>query len=192
MINLARETVGERGFFGLYRGYSALLLFSIPKNYVRFGAYQIAQKDLFTRKSRIDNFCCGLVAGAAESTFVVTPQETIKTQLVHDKLQPEPKYRNIFHGVSEIVKANGIMGIYRGYSATLIKQSTNQGVRFLVYTEAAEALRDYISVRTLRDLVAGGVAGAASVFANNPIDVIKTRLQGVDAHKYAGFVDCGK
>lgn len=39
MVGLAKETVRERGFFGLYRGYSALLLFSIPKNYVRFGAY---------------------------------------------------------------------------------------------------------------------------------------------------------
>jgi len=28
--------------------------------------------------------------------------------------------------------------------------------------------------------------------ANNPIDVIKTRLQGVDAAKYNGFIDCGK
>ena len=28
--------------------------------------------------------------------------------------------------------------------------------------------------------------------ANNPIDVIKTRMQGVDAQKYSGFLDCGK
>lgn len=33
------STYAENGFFGLYRGYSALLLFSIPKNTVRFGAY---------------------------------------------------------------------------------------------------------------------------------------------------------
>ena len=39
MINVVKSTVRETGFFGLYRGYSALLLFSIPKNYVRFGAY---------------------------------------------------------------------------------------------------------------------------------------------------------
>ncbi len=44
----------------------------------------------------------------------------------------------------------------------------------------------------LCDLIAGGIAGAASVFANNPIDVIKTRMQGVDAHKYGGFMDCGR
>ncbi len=28
--------------------------------------------------------------------------------------------------------------------------------------------------------------------ANNPIDVIKTRLQGVEAHRYNGFLDCGR
>lgn len=41
------------------------------------------------------------------------------------------------------------------------------------------------------DLFAGGFAGFCSVMANNPVDVIKTRLQGVDAHKYKGFLDCG-
>ena len=85
-VNFVKSTMAESGYFGLYRGYSALLLFSIPKNYVRFGAYQYAQGNVFTKKSRLDNFCCGLMAGAAESTFVVTPQETLKTKLVHDKL----------------------------------------------------------------------------------------------------------
>ena len=85
-MNFVKNTMAESGYFGLYRGYSALLLFSIPKNYVRFGAYQYAQESVFTNKGRMDNFCCGLMAGAAESTFVVTPQETLKTKLVHDKL----------------------------------------------------------------------------------------------------------
>ena len=133
-----------------------------------------------------------MIAGAAESTFVVTPQETIKTQLVHDKMMPNPKYRNIFHGIIEIVKANGIGGIYKGYSATLMKQSTNQGVRFLVYTDSAAFLSNYITAKMFCDLIAGGFAGAVSVFANNPIDVIKTKMQGVDAHKYSGFSDCAK
>jgi solute carrier family 25 citrate transporter 1 len=112
-------------------------MFSIPKNYVRFGAYQTAQGSIFTNKSRLDNFCCGLFAGAMESTFVVTPQETLKTKLVHDMLQEKPKYRSLFHGISEIIKSQGLGGIYKGYSATLIKQSSNQGVRFVVYTDSS-------------------------------------------------------
>lgn len=39
MGGVFRHTMADQGFFGLYRGYSALLLFSIPKNTVRFGAY---------------------------------------------------------------------------------------------------------------------------------------------------------
>jgi len=39
MINVMKEAVRKNGPFGLYKGYSALLLFSVPKNYVRFGTF---------------------------------------------------------------------------------------------------------------------------------------------------------
>ena len=39
----------------------------------------------------------------------------------------------------------------------------------------------------LTDFLAGGFAGFCSVMFNNPIDVIKTNLQGLDAAKYGGF-----
>lgn len=42
----------------------------------------------------------------------------------------------------------------------------------------------------LATLIGGGVAGAASVFANTPVDVIKTLMQGLEAHKYKNSVDC--
>ena len=38
--------------------------------------------------------------------------------------------------------------------------------------------------------VCGAVAGAASVFGNTPIDVVKTRMQGLEAKKYANTFDC--
>ena len=111
---------------------------------------------------------------------------------MHDKLQETPKYRNLFHGVSEIVKTAGLGGLYKGYTATLIKQSSNQGVRFVVYTDSSNFLHQYISYKVVSDLLAGGFAGFCSVMANNPVDVIKTRMQGVDASRYNGFGDCGK
>ena len=62
----------------------------------------------------------------------------------------------------------------------------------MVYTDSAKFLQQYISTKVLSDLLAGGFAGFCSVMANNPVDVIKTRMQGVDAAKYDGFLDCGK
>ena len=102
-IGTIKDTVSRNGFFGLYKGYGALLLFSVPKNYVRFGTYTYVQDNVFKERNRTNNFLCGICAGAAEAVFVVTPQETLKTKLIHDKLSPQPKYRNLFHGIYTIM-----------------------------------------------------------------------------------------
>ena len=38
----------------------------------------------------------------------------------------------------------------------------------------------------------GGFAGACSVFGNNPVDVVKTRMQGLEAKRYKNTLDCAK
>ena len=38
----------------------------------------------------------------------------------------------------------------------------------------------------------GGFAGACSVIGNTPLDVIKTRMQSLDAKKYKNTWDCAK
>ena len=103
-INCMKDTVSRNGFFGLYKGYSALLMFSVPKNYTRFGTYTYVQENILTERNRTNNFLCGICAGAAEAVLVVTPQETLKTRLIHDKLSATPKYNNLFHGIYSIVK----------------------------------------------------------------------------------------
>jgi solute carrier family 25 citrate transporter 1 len=90
MVGTIKQTFRERGILGFYRGYGALLLFSVPKNYVRFGAYTYMQTHVLTEKNKKNNFLCGLAAGASEAVVVVTPQETLKTKLIHDKLSANP------------------------------------------------------------------------------------------------------
>lgn len=85
-VNVVKETIRSNGIFGLYKGYSALLMFTIPKSYVRFGTYSYLEDNIFTEKKPFHHFMNGLSAGAMEAVFVVTPQETLKTKLIHDKL----------------------------------------------------------------------------------------------------------
>jgi solute carrier family 25 citrate transporter 1 len=73
MTGLAKETFANHGIFGFYRGYTALLIFSMPKNSVRFAGFEFAQTRLFTEKSNTNTFLCGLFAGASEALVVVTP-----------------------------------------------------------------------------------------------------------------------
>jgi solute carrier family 25 citrate transporter 1 len=187
MVNTIKQTFRERGLLGFYRGYGALLMFSIPKNQVRFGTYTFMQTNVLHEKSKLNNFICGLSAGAAEAVVVVTPQETLKTKLIHDKLSANPQYKNVFHGIKTIVNQQGLGGMYKGVVPTLLKQSTNQGVRFVVFEDTQKKLNQFLKYKMLVDFLSGGFAGFCSVMFNNPIDVIKTNMQSMDAAKYGGF-----
>lgn len=87
----------------------------------------------------------------------------------------------------------GIKGIYAGLIPTIMKTSTNQAIRFLV----VETLKDWKKkgnprTKVNKPLTAlfGAIGGVISVFANTPLDVIKSRMQGLDAHKYKNIVHC--
>jgi len=99
-----KQNYKEFGFFGFYRGLSALIVLSVPKTAVRFGTNEFLKNNVFTKKSRINTFMAGLGAGVSEAIFVVTPAETLKVKLIHDRLLPNPKYRGLIHGISTIAK----------------------------------------------------------------------------------------
>ena len=74
----------------------------------------------------------------------------------------------------------GIGGVYKGLLPTILKQGSNQAIRFFVYENLKHWFQgdDYSkNIGTLRTAFCGVTAGAASVFGNTPIDVIKTRMQ---------------
>ncbi len=77
----------------------------------------------------------GVGAGITEAVFVVTPQETLKTKVIHDRFQPTPQSNGLVDGISKIYGAQGFNGVYRGLLPTVLRQGSNQGVRFLVYDE---------------------------------------------------------
>nr|XP_002743581.2 tricarboxylate transport protein, mitochondrial isoform X2 [Callithrix jacchus] len=192
-----RQTVRNHGVLGLYRGLSSLLYGSIPKAAVRFGMFEFLSNHMRDAQGRLDStrgLLCGLGAGVAEAVVVVCPMETIKVKFIHDQTSPNPKYRGFFHGVREIVREQGLKGTYQGLTATVLKQGSNQAIRFFVMTSLRNWYRGDNPNKPMNPLITGvfgAIAGAASVFGNTPLDVIKTRMQGLEAHKYRNTWDCG-
>ena len=67
-----------------------------------------------------------------------------------------------------------------------------QGLRFMWFNKYKSIISDD-GARPLTDLenLFGGMsAGCFSSLGNNPFDVVKTRMQGMDAAKYKNTVDC--
>jgi len=193
MLNCAKDTVKAYGPLGFYRGLDTLLYFSIPKVGVRFAVNEFCKNKLFTDNSRSSIFISGFISGIFEALLVVTPMETLKVKLIHDRFQEVPRFKNFFHGVRVIYKEQGFQGMYKGPLATVARQSSNAGIRFLVYDEAKTVIEKHFSFlpKAAILMLSGGVAGAVNVFANGPIDVVKTNMQGLDAQKYKNSFDCG-
>eukprot|EP00090_Calanus_glacialis_P034995 TRINITY_DN596_c0_g1_i1.p1 TRINITY_DN596_c0_g1~~TRINITY_DN596_c0_g1_i1.p1 ORF type:complete len:320 (-),score=106.00 TRINITY_DN596_c0_g1_i1:210-1169(-) len=194
----AKQTIQQSGVRGLYRGLSVLVYGSIPKSAVRFGAFEQFKKQAVDEKGNLSpgaRLLCGLGAGVSEAIFAVTPMETVKVKFIADQRSANPQYKGFAHGVKTIIAAEGIMGTYRGLTATMMKQGSNQAIRFYVMETCKDWYRKGDPNAHVPKLIVGlfgGFAGACSVMGNTPLDVVKTRMQSLDASRYKNTFDCAK
>lgn len=196
IVDCASQTIRSHGVLGLYRGLSVLVYGSIPKSAVRFGAFEEFKKRSADSQGRLTGFqrmYCGLGAGVCEAILAVTPMETVKVKFIHDQNSANPRFRGFFHGVRTIINEQGFRGTYQGVTATMMKQGSNQAMRFFVMESLKDWYRGGDPNKPVNKLVTGGfgaIAGAVSVFGNTPLDVVKTRMQSLEAAKYKNTLDC--
>lgn len=192
VIDGLKYTVRTTGFLSLYKGLTVTLVGSIPKAGIRFGANAKCKELLLARKGPEDQklgmaeqFLAGLGAGTIEAIFAVTPMETIKTKLIETN-------QNLIPGVKSIIAESGVSGLYQGLFPTIIKQSSNQGLRFMAFNKYKDIMTNdgKEKLTPIMALLGGMGAGCFSTLGNNPFDVVKTQMQGQNASKYKNSVDC--
>jgi len=187
-----KGTVKQHGVLGLYRGLTPLLIGSIPKQGIRWFAYDTISGQLKEdgKLSSSRRSMAGFGAGCAEAIFAVVPMETIKTKIIDDKKSANPQFRGTFDAMKKIVKTQGMGGLYKGVAATTTKQGLNQAVRFPVQNFLLNVMTGGDKSKqssTLYNGLAGCGAGAISVLVTQPADVVKTRMQGVNASSKGMF-----
>lgn len=196
IADCVRKTVRERGFFGLYRGLSVLLVGSIPKSAARFGAFEVFRGLMVNENGQLSTsgkLLAGLGAGVCEAVLAVTPMETIKVKFINDRRSANPQYKGLIHGVGKIASTEGLHGLYKGLTATVLKQGSNQAIRFFTMETLKDLYKGEDRNKPVPKIVVGifgAIAGAASVFGNTPLDVVKTRMQGLEAARYKSTADC--
>ena len=189
---VVRNTMASSGPLGFYRGLSSMVYFATPKAAIRFSAFEQASGALTGSDGKpmlgsFTAFVAGLIAGAAEAVVVTTPQETIKIKLIDDAFKREvPRFNGFFHGVSTIIKEEGFGGVYQGLAPTIFKVATAQATRFGVFMYIpAEYRKTPVSTAAC-----GAFAGGVSVLLFQGIDVIKSRMQGIEGAKYTSSMHC--
>lgn len=158
---------------------------------VRFSILDSVKRQLADengKTGRAAGLVAGLCAGVVEAVFVVTPVETIKTRLVDSG-------KGIVGTAQYVLEREGIRGIYKGVGATIAKSASNQALRFGIYEECKRMMLNQkqagaTQLTPLEALGGGMTTGCLAAMINYPIDVVKTRMQGLDAARYRSILHC--
>ncbi|KAH9942852.1 mitochondrial tricarboxylate transporter [Amylocystis lapponica] len=189
-LAVIRNTLRTKGVIGLYSGCMALVVGNSVKAGVRFVSYDHFKHMLADPEGKVSaprSLAAGLGAGMMEAILAVTPSEAIKTKLIDDGKNPNPKYRGLIHGSAAIVREEGLRGLYSGLFPVIMRQGANSAVRFTTYTTLKQFVQGNARPgQTLSSGVTfgiGAVAGLVTVYCTMPFDVVKTRMQSLEARQ---------
>ncbi|KAF2723409.1 mitochondrial carrier [Polychaeton citri CBS 116435] len=182
-----------------YAGCTTLIIGNSIKAGVRFVAFDEYKRLLGNGDGTISGpmtVVSGFMAGATESLLAVTPFESIKTQLIDDRKREKPRMRGFLHGSAMIFREQGIRGFFKGFVPTTARQAANSAVRFSTYTSLKQIAQSYVApgekLGAVSTFAIGGAAGVVTVYATQPIDTVKTRMQSLDSKgQYRNSIDCG-
>ncbi|KAH8175162.1 mitochondrial carrier protein [Sarocladium implicatum] len=176
-----------------YAGCTTLIIGNSAKAGIRFVAFDQYKKLLADEDGKLSGpktVLAGFGAGVTESLLAVTPTESIKTTLIDDRKSGKPRMRGFLHAVPIIARERGLRGFFQGLVPTTARQAANSAVRFSSYTFLKQMAESYTApgekLGAVGTFAMGGLAGIITVYATQPLDTIKTRMQSIEAKRLYG------
>ncbi|KAJ5381090.1 uncharacterized protein N7496_003518 [Penicillium cataractarum] len=198
-LDCARKVIRNEGFLGLYSGVIPQLIGVAPEKAIKLTVNDLV-RGTFTDKDTgkiwyAHEILAGGTAGACQVVFT-NPLEIVKIRLqvqgeIAKNVEGAPRRSALW-----IVKNLGLVGLYKGASACLLRDVPFSAIYFPTYAHLksdffGETATNKLGVVQL--LTAGAIAGMPAAYLTTPCDVIKTRLQ-VEARKgetkYTGLRHC--
>ncbi|KAK1358291.1 Mitochondrial arginine transporter BAC2 [Heracleum sosnowskyi] len=206
-FSIFRNVVAKDGVYALYKGMGAPLASVTIQNALVFQTYALLSRACDSSVHPTDppsykGVFLGAFGTGAIQSLILSPVELVKIRLQLQGIVPnKAEQAQNFNGPTSVVKGiyrtEGLRGIYRGLTVTVLRDAPSYAFYFFTYEYVREQLHPGCrksgqeTCKTM--LMAGGLAGVASWTCCYPLDVVKTRLQSQSPSsplKYNGIVDC--
>ncbi|CAK7230486.1 mitochondrial aspartate-glutamate transporter agc1 [Sporothrix bragantina] len=186
-IDCFQKVVRNEGFLGLYSGVLPQLVGVAPEKAIKLTVNDIVRRYFSKKDGTIwwgHEVIAGGTAGACQVVFT-NPLEIVKIRLqvqgeVAKSVTGAPKRSAMW-----IVRNLGLVGLYKGASACLLRDVPFSAIYFPTYSHLKKDMFGESKTKKLgivQLLTAGAIAGMPAAYLTTPCDVIKTRLQ-VEARK---------
>ena len=181
-IGMARNIVSGNGVRGLYAGFAPFAFQAAGKAAIRFYAYELVCQfvDMLgidrAKNPNISALGCGMLAGVTEACLWTQPSERIKV-MQQAAAAGDGVAMGSLATAKKLVAEQGFKSLYVGTVPTALRQSSSVAIRFCLYENIRGRFESSGLHPSLVSFLAGGTGGAISVIANNPIDIIKSKVQ---------------
>ncbi|KAK9499650.1 hypothetical protein O3M35_002657 [Rhynocoris fuscipes] len=161
----------------------------------------MAERDPY---SFLKDFLAGGISAAIAKT-AVAPIERVKlllqVQQVSTQISKDKQYKGILDAFVRIPKEQGVLSLWRGNLANVIRYFPTQALNFAFKDIYKEMFLKGVDKNTqfwryfMGNLASGGAAGATSLLFVYPLDFARTRLavdvgKGLAERQYKGIFDC--
>lgn len=183
-IDCARKVFHHEGFLGFYRGLGPQLIGIAPEKAIKLTVNDLVRglaMDPETGRIKLGwEIIAGGTAGGCQVVFT-NPLEIVKIRL---QMQGEAARANpelLKKGAIHIIRQLGVVGLYRGATACLMRDIPFSCIYFPAYSHLKTDLfhQDYNGKQLsfLETLASAAIAGMPAAYLTTPCDVVKTRLQ---------------
>lgn len=177
----------------MFAGLSATLARQAVYSSTRFGVYDLLKRGK-KQQSMIEKVSFGLIAGGFGAVIANPFDMTLVRMQADAKLPLDQRrnYSNVFSGVIQIGKTEGISALWRGSSPTCARAMVVTASQLAVYDQAKEVLlqRFHFQDRFPAHLAAALTAGFVASVTSNPFDIVKTRVYNAPPGMFKSPIDC--
>ncbi|KAI1319529.1 hypothetical protein EDD11_003799 [Mortierella claussenii] len=214
VFKAGRDIQRTFGLRGLFQGNAATILRIFPHAAIRFTAYE-QYRNLLMPARRDETPYKKLVAGSmagVTSIFFTYPLDLIRVRLAYETTPPSytTLVSNIYHEPTASAARPRISNFYRGFLCSVAGMIPYAGVSFFTYDIMQDYCRHHLSwtlklpqdqarglpdrngdynkpkLLTVAELACGGIAGAVSMTAAYPFEVVRRKMQvagAMNSHK---------
>jgi len=181
-------TVQNEGIYGCYKGHGAMLIRIFPYAAINYMAYEQYKRIILPSDSSLYHPLSRLVAGSlagATSVTLTYPLDFVRTRLAYQV--KTRRYQGILHVLSDTIKNEGVLAIYKGFGPTILGIIPYAGISFSTYETLKILTNQHFkenvidpttkSFKIRYKLLFGAIAGAMAQTVAYPLDVIRRRMQ---------------
>ncbi|KAL3525834.1 hypothetical protein ACH5RR_014206 [Cinchona calisaya] len=187
------------GIPGLYRGFGTVITGAIPARIIfltalettKVAAYRMVEPFKFSEPTQaaVANGIAGMCASLC-SQAVFVPIDVVSQKLMVQGYSGHANYKGGLDVVRQVLKVDGIRGLYRGFGLSVMTYSPSSAVWWASYGSSQRVIWRLLGQGSEHEgqvpsegtivmvQAAGGIfAGATASCITTPFDTIKTRLQ---------------